>query len=48
MTSGRSRNYPEQPPLIPHPIESYQVDLNVNKCMTCHARTRIEDRTRRW
>ena len=35
----RARNYPEQPPTIPHKIDGYQVDLNVNKCMTCHARS---------
>ena len=33
------RNYPEQPPVIPHNIRNYQVDLNFNKCLTCHART---------
>ena len=32
------RNYPEQPPLIPHKIEGYQIDLNANKCLTCHSR----------
>lgn len=37
------RNYPEQPPLIPHAIEFYQVDLNANKCLTCHARARTGD-----
>ena len=36
------RNYPEQPPVIPHKIEQYQIDLNVNQCMTCHSRTAIE------
>lgn len=36
------RNYPEQPPIIPHKIEAYQIDLNVNQCMTCHSRTAIE------
>ena len=34
------RNYPEQPPVIPHAIEGYQVDINSNKCLTCHARAR--------
>lgn len=34
------RNYPEQPPLIPHSIEGYQIDVNSNKCLSCHARTR--------
>lgn len=37
------RNYPEQPPVIPHKIEGYQVDLRVNKCMTCHSRTAVAD-----
>lgn len=37
------RNYPEQPPIIPHKTEDYQVDLRVNECMTCHSRTSIED-----
>ncbi len=35
------RNYPEQPPVIPHKTEDYQVDLRVNKCMTCHSRTAV-------
>ena len=39
-TEKEIRNYPEQPPLIPHSIESYQVDLNGNKCLSCHARAR--------
>ncbi len=34
----QSRNYPEQPPTIPHKIDGYQVDLNHNKCMSCHSR----------
>ena len=38
----RARNYPEQPPTIPHKIDGYQVDRNVNKCMTCHARSATE------
>ena len=34
------RNYPEQPPVIPHSIEGYQIDMNGNKCLSCHARAR--------
>lgn len=37
------RNYPEQPPLIPHSIEGYQIDLNSNKCLSCHARSRTRE-----
>ncbi len=35
------RNWPEQPPLIPHQIDNYQIDLNVNRCLTCHSRTAV-------
>jgi cytochrome c-type protein NapB len=37
------RNYPEQPPVIPHTIEAYQLDSNVNQCLSCHARSRTGD-----
>ncbi|MCL5041829.1 MAG: nitrate reductase cytochrome c-type subunit [Gammaproteobacteria bacterium] len=37
--SGREvRNYPEQPPVIPHSIRNYQVDSRFNRCMVCHSR----------
>ncbi|MEW6760712.1 MAG: nitrate reductase cytochrome c-type subunit [Pseudomonadota bacterium] len=39
----RVRNYAMQPPVIPHKIESYQVDKNANRCMMCHARTRTQE-----
>ena len=38
----RGRNYPEQPPIIPHAIEGYQITLHTNQCLTCHARQFIE------
>jgi cytochrome c-type protein NapB len=39
----RVRSYAMQPPTIPHKTDNYQVDKNANKCMTCHARTRVGD-----
>lgn len=36
----RGRAYPMQPPTIPHKVDDYQIDLNANKCMSCHARAR--------
>ena len=39
----RKRNYPMQPPTIPHKIDGYQVDLRSNKCLSCHSRSRIEE-----
>lgn len=32
------RNYPEQPPVIPHVIRDYQIDRRFNKCLDCHSR----------
>ncbi|MEO5676995.1 MAG: nitrate reductase cytochrome c-type subunit, partial [Usitatibacter sp.] len=37
----KTRNYPMQPPLIPHQIDNYQVDLRFHKCMDCHSRARV-------
>ena len=36
----RERTYTMQPPTIPHKIDNYQVDLNVNACLACHSRGR--------
>lgn len=36
------RNYPDQPPIIPHKTDNYQIDLDANKCLTCHSRTAVE------
>jgi cytochrome c-type protein NapB len=32
------RSYPEQPPVIPHSIEGYQLTLGTNRCLECHRR----------
>ena len=32
-----SRDYVQQPPLIPHKIENYQINLKSNKCLSCHS-----------
>jgi len=34
----QARNYPEQPPVIPHQIRDYPITLNANKCLSCHSR----------
>ena len=31
------RDFVQQPPLIPHTIQGYQITKNFNKCMDCHA-----------
>lgn len=37
------RSYPMQPPTIPHDTRGYEVNLRVNKCMSCHARRQTEE-----
>jgi cytochrome c-type protein NapB len=41
----RQRAFAMQPPTIPHKIEGYQLDRDANRCVSCHARTRIEEST---
>ncbi|MEM9304013.1 MAG: nitrate reductase cytochrome c-type subunit [Pseudomonadota bacterium] len=38
-----NRSYPMQPPVIPHDVRGYEISLQVNRCMACHGRSRIED-----
>lgn len=33
-----ARAFPEQPPVIPHSIEGYQLSVNTNRCLSCHKR----------
>ena len=39
----QARNYPMQPPVIPHKTRNYEVNLNSNKCMSCHSRSRTQE-----
>ena len=32
-----ARNYVHQPPVIPHQTRGYRIDLNSNKCLSCHS-----------
>ena len=31
------RSYVQQPPLIPHKTEGYQINRDYNKCLSCHS-----------
>ncbi len=37
----QQRNYPEQPPVIPHNIDGYIINSKSNKCLSCHAFSRV-------
>lgn len=32
-----ARSFAQQPPLIPHPIDGFQLDLKNNQCLGCHS-----------
>ncbi|MES0810541.1 nitrate reductase cytochrome c-type subunit [Roseibium sp. SCPC15] len=45
QNEGRvSRNYRQQPPLVPHKIDQYQIDLAANECLACHDWTNAGER----
>lgn len=31
------RDYVQQPPLVPHKIQGYKINIKFNKCLTCHS-----------
>ena len=37
-----SRNFVQQPPLIPHATKGYKINLTFNKCLTCHSWAKYE------
>lgn len=39
-----TRNYRQQPPLIPHSVDQYQIDLKANRCLSCHDWTNAGER----
>lgn len=40
-----ARTFAQQPPLISHTIDKYQVDLKTNECLTCHEWKNAADRS---
>jgi cytochrome c-type protein NapB len=37
VQGGIARSYKEQPPMIPHAIEKYEISLRLNGCLKCHS-----------
>jgi len=42
VQGGIERSYKEQPPMIPHGIEKYSIDLRQNGCLKCHSAATAE------
>lgn len=37
VTGGILRSYKQQPPMVPHAVDKYQINLKNNGCMKCHS-----------
>jgi len=37
IQGGIERSYKEQPPMIPHAVEKYEISLSLNGCLKCHS-----------
>jgi len=37
------RNFKAQPPLIPHTVDKYEINLKINRCLKCHDKPNYED-----
>jgi cytochrome c-type protein NapB len=37
VQGGIARSYKEQPPMIPHAIDKYEISLRINGCLKCHS-----------
>jgi len=42
VPGGFSVAWEEQPPMIPHPIDNYSIDLRQNGCLKCHSPATFE------
>lgn len=38
------RNYRQQPPMVPHSVDQYQIDMRNNQCLACHDWTNAGER----
>jgi cytochrome c-type protein NapB len=39
-----ARTFEEQPPVVPHKVESYTVNLKENKCLDCHSKETAKEK----
>ncbi len=44
IKGGIERSYKQQPPMVPHEVDKYAINLKVNGCLACHSETTYEER----
>ena len=42
VKGGIMRSYKEQPPMVPHTVDKYEINLKNNGCMKCHSEKTYE------
>lgn len=42
IKGGIERSYKLQPPMVPHEVDKYTIDIKNNGCMKCHSETTYE------
>lgn len=42
VQGGIKRNFEKQPPMVPHKVDKYKIDLRNNGCMKCHSEKTYE------
>ncbi len=42
VEGGIERSFKEQPPMVPHTVDKYEVNLKVNGCLKCHSEKTYE------
>ncbi len=42
VEGGIKRSFEKQPPMVPHAVEKYKIDLRNNGCMKCHSEKTYE------
>jgi cytochrome c-type protein NapB len=42
VQGGFDRSFKEQPPMVPHGIDKYSIDLRQNGCLKCHSEATAE------
>ncbi|MET0028718.1 MAG: nitrate reductase cytochrome c-type subunit [Candidatus Thiodiazotropha sp.] len=44
VKGGIERSYKLQPPMVPHEVEKYEINLKVNACLSCHGETTYQEK----
>jgi len=44
VKGGIERSYKLQPPMVPHEVDKYEINLKVNGCLSCHSESTYQEK----